>query len=285
MPRLSLSLLGSFQATLDGRPITGFESDRVRGLLAYLAVEAGRPHRRDKLVGLLWPDWPESSALTNLRNALANLRKAIGDREAASPILLVDRETIQFNPAGDAWVDVHAFQTLTAPQQPPNAFRRRRALSRAVPGRLQPEGQRGVRGVAHGHAGAVGAPLPGGAGAAGGAARGGRRPGEGVRGRLARGGSGAVAGGESSPLDAPVGTQRPTQRGADAVRDLPQRAQTRARSRAGRRNDAAVRADSGWRGREQRSGGAGEQGSGQRALSSAPLPLAPLLPCTICPLS
>ncbi len=49
MPRLSLSLLGSFQATLDGRPITGFESDRVRGLLAYLAVEADRPHRRDDL--------------------------------------------------------------------------------------------------------------------------------------------------------------------------------------------------------------------------------------------
>lgn len=118
MPRLSLSLLGSCQATLDGRPIAGFESDRVRALLAYLAVEAGRPHRRDKLVGLLWPDWPEPSASTNLRNALSNLRKAIGDREATFPVLLVDRETIQFNPAGDAWVDVLAFQTLTVPQQP-----------------------------------------------------------------------------------------------------------------------------------------------------------------------
>jgi predicted ATPase/DNA-binding SARP family transcriptional activator len=118
MPRLSLSLLGSFQAALDGQPITGFESDRVRGLLAYLAVEAGRPHRRDKLVGLLWPDWPETSALTNLRNALANLRKAIGDREAATPVLLADRETIQFDPSGDGWVDVQAFLAHTHPQQP-----------------------------------------------------------------------------------------------------------------------------------------------------------------------
>jgi DNA-binding SARP family transcriptional activator len=118
MPRLSLSLLGSFQATLDGQPITGFESDRVRALLAYLAIEADRPHRRATLVSLLWPDWPEPSASTNLRNALSNLRKAVGDREAVSPVLLVDRETIEFNPSGDAWVDVHTFRELTSAQPP-----------------------------------------------------------------------------------------------------------------------------------------------------------------------
>lgn len=118
MPRLSLSLLGSFQVTLDGEPVTGFESDRVRALLAYLAVEADRPHRRDALAGLLWPGWPNRSALTNLRNALSNLRKAIGDRESASPALLVNRETLQFNPAGDSWVDVQTFRALTAADQP-----------------------------------------------------------------------------------------------------------------------------------------------------------------------
>ena len=41
MSGLALSLLGSFQATLDGKTIAGFESDRVRALLAYLAVEFG----------------------------------------------------------------------------------------------------------------------------------------------------------------------------------------------------------------------------------------------------
>ncbi len=53
MSHLALRLFGSFQATLDGRPITGFESNKVRALLAYLAVEADRPHSRDELVGLL----------------------------------------------------------------------------------------------------------------------------------------------------------------------------------------------------------------------------------------
>ena len=92
-----LSLLGSFQATLAGKTIAGFESDRVRALLAYLAVECDRPHRRETLTGLLWPDWPDTSALTNLRNSLANLRKAIGDRETAVPAISTNRRTLQFS--------------------------------------------------------------------------------------------------------------------------------------------------------------------------------------------
>ncbi len=118
MAGLTLSLLGSFQATLDGKTIAGFESDRVRALLAYLAVECDRPHRRETLTGLLWPDWPDTSALTNLRNSLANLRKAIGDREAAVPAISANRETLQFNISGSSWVDVHTFRMLTAPDQP-----------------------------------------------------------------------------------------------------------------------------------------------------------------------
>jgi len=110
MPCLSLSLLGPFQITLDEEPVTGFESDKVRALLAYLAVEADRAHRRDSLAGLLWPDWPDRAARTNLRNALANLRTAIGDRYATPPFLLITRETIQFNAASDYWLDVADFR-------------------------------------------------------------------------------------------------------------------------------------------------------------------------------
>src|SRR5512138_820090 len=119
MTRLALSLLGPFQASLDGTAISGFESDRVRALLAYLAVEHGSPHPRLALTGLLWPDWPETSALTNLRNALAVLRKAVGDREAAAPLLRVEREALQFQVGAEAWVDWIAFQSLTAPGQAP----------------------------------------------------------------------------------------------------------------------------------------------------------------------
>ena len=45
MGHLSASFLGPFQATLDGQPVAGFVSNRVRALLAYLAVEVDRPER------------------------------------------------------------------------------------------------------------------------------------------------------------------------------------------------------------------------------------------------
>ncbi|MFN2283737.1 MAG: alpha/beta hydrolase, partial [Anaerolineae bacterium] len=65
MSHLILSLLGSFQATLNGAPLATFESDKVRALLAYLAVEHSRPQRRETLAGLLWPDMAERDARTN----------------------------------------------------------------------------------------------------------------------------------------------------------------------------------------------------------------------------
>jgi DNA-binding SARP family transcriptional activator len=117
MSQLSVQLLGPLRVTLDGRPVTGLASDKVRALLAYLAVEADRPHRRESLVGLLWPDWPEQTARANLRGALANLRQAIGDRLASPPFLLVSRQTVQFNRTSDAWVDVTAFRALLDPDR------------------------------------------------------------------------------------------------------------------------------------------------------------------------
>jgi DNA-binding SARP family transcriptional activator len=109
MAQLSISLFGSFRVALDGEPVTGFVSDKARALLAFLAVEAERPHRRESLVGLLWPEYPEKSARANLRNVLANVRQVIGDRKADPPFLSIERQTIQFNPEADAQVDVTAF--------------------------------------------------------------------------------------------------------------------------------------------------------------------------------
>jgi adenylate cyclase len=115
MTQLSIFLLGSFRVALDGEPVTGFVSDKARALLAFLAVEAERAHRREALAGLLWPNYPERSARASLRNALANVRQVIGDREADPPFLCIAGQTIQFNPEGDAQVDVSAFTESLEP--------------------------------------------------------------------------------------------------------------------------------------------------------------------------
>ncbi|MBN1810736.1 MAG: tetratricopeptide repeat protein [Anaerolineae bacterium] len=111
MAHLSISLLGALQISCDGEPVTDFATDKARALLAFLTVEADRPHRRDTLAGLLWPDQPQEKARQSLRQALSDARKAIGDCDD-EPFLLVSRETIQFNTDCDHWLDVTAFGDL-----------------------------------------------------------------------------------------------------------------------------------------------------------------------------
>jgi DNA-binding SARP family transcriptional activator len=94
--RLTLYLLGPPEIHLDGDPVSGLHSDKVRALLFYLAVER-ELHRRESLAGLLWPDYPERSARTNLSNALSHLRTALDDRTQPIPFLHVDRQTILWN--------------------------------------------------------------------------------------------------------------------------------------------------------------------------------------------
>src|SRR5215212_6610074 len=100
LPSISLSLLGGFRAERNAEPVAAFESNKVRALLAYLAVETGRPHQRSALAGLLWPDHPEELARTNLRHVLRQLRQTLPDQQGTPPILLTSQQTIQVNPVG-----------------------------------------------------------------------------------------------------------------------------------------------------------------------------------------
>ena len=109
MSTLQIALLGSFQVSLEGQPVTAFESDKVRALLAYLVVEAAQPHRRETLSALLWPEMPETAARSNLRHVLANLRRAIDDYNADPPYLHITRQTIQFNQASQHELDTAVF--------------------------------------------------------------------------------------------------------------------------------------------------------------------------------
>ncbi len=114
MAQLSLTLLGGFEVSLAGQPLTAFEYDKVRALLAYLAVEAVHPHRREMLAGLLWPERPERNARQNLSQTLFALRRVIGDRQTHPSFLIITPQTLQFNPSSDFSVDVTTLTTLVA---------------------------------------------------------------------------------------------------------------------------------------------------------------------------
>ncbi len=113
MGKLAIGLFGSFRVTLGGTPVTAFESDKVRALLAYLSVETQHAHRREKLAELLWPERPEEHARRSLSQALYDLRSALQERLSEAPsLLLVTPQTIQFNPLNDCWLDVMEFSRL-----------------------------------------------------------------------------------------------------------------------------------------------------------------------------
>jgi DNA-binding SARP family transcriptional activator len=114
---LSLHLLGSFEATIDGIPLIRFRTKSVQALLVYLACQPEQPHRREGLMALLWPGLPQESAQANLRQNLYLLRKAIPKVAAADsgdslPFLLADRQTIRVNPEAAYELDVLTFNRL-----------------------------------------------------------------------------------------------------------------------------------------------------------------------------
>ena len=118
--RLVICLLGPPRVLVAGQETLGAGAKKVMALLAYLVIEADRPHPRSTLAALLWPDQPPAQALQALRQTLARLRRALGDQapsrdpSAGPPHLLIGHQTIQFNHQSDHWLDAEVFRTLVA---------------------------------------------------------------------------------------------------------------------------------------------------------------------------
>ncbi|MBX3050310.1 MAG: hypothetical protein KF753_02480 [Caldilineaceae bacterium] len=123
MPPFSLRFLGSFHVSAQEKPITDFRSDKVRALLAYLAVEPYK-HQRTALAALLWPDIGHKYALTNLRNTLHRLRQTLDAAvpDGADALLRVDRQSICFQ-VQHADVDVLRMQKLLESSSFPSSSR------------------------------------------------------------------------------------------------------------------------------------------------------------------
>ncbi len=102
MSRLALLLLGPPRIEHDGRPVV-VDTRKAIALMAYLAMTR-QEQSRDRLAGLLWPEYDQTHARAALRRTLSTLNKAlVGDW------LDPERETIRLNPNADLWLDVDAF--------------------------------------------------------------------------------------------------------------------------------------------------------------------------------
>lgn len=113
MAHLSINLLGPLQIYRDNHPITDlFRTEKEQALLAYLLIEKGRPHSREALAEMLWPERTEGIARTNLRQALSGVRHAIVTGSLFQPFLTITNKTIQFNTECEYSLDTDKFHQL-----------------------------------------------------------------------------------------------------------------------------------------------------------------------------
>src|SRR5512138_3461431 len=100
---LEVRLLGTFEIKSGGKN-ANIASRPAQSLFAYLILNAGTSHRREKLAGLLWPDSLEETARENLRHALWRLRKGL-ELASSTRFLHADDVTIGFKESTDYWLD------------------------------------------------------------------------------------------------------------------------------------------------------------------------------------
>src|SRR5215510_9975661 len=100
---LEVRLLGKFEIKRDTKLIT-ISSRPAQSLFAYLILNAGTSHRREKLAGMLWPDSLEETARDNLRHALWRMRKAL-ESASSTRFLHADDLTIKFEESSEYHLD------------------------------------------------------------------------------------------------------------------------------------------------------------------------------------
>jgi len=100
------ALFGRFQAAHPEGSWPQFESRKLQQLMAYLLLYRERPHHRDALSSLLWPDSSPKQSRKNLRQSLWHLqRSAIAHSGEPALLFIREKDWIRVN-LSNVWLDV-----------------------------------------------------------------------------------------------------------------------------------------------------------------------------------
>ncbi len=112
-----IELLGGVRLLQAGRTITRFKTTKNGSLLAFLAINRGRPQFRDAITERFWPDIEPDAARNSFRVALSSLRKQVEPTGVPpNSILRSDRLQVSLNP--DAFTtDVEDFESAIRAEQ------------------------------------------------------------------------------------------------------------------------------------------------------------------------
>ncbi len=107
MSQVALFMFGPPRIEIGHEPAT-IDTRKALALFVYLAVTR-RPHTRDALAGLLWPDYDQAHARATLRRTLSPLHRLLGEG-----YLNIEREMLSLRSDAGLWSDVDEFETLLA---------------------------------------------------------------------------------------------------------------------------------------------------------------------------
>ena len=128
-----IDVFGCLRATSGDRVHTRFRTHKTGELLAYLASFSQRPHRREELIDLLWPEYELESGRNCLRIALNALRQQLEGGSSPTPnVILADRQSVQLNPQSVVIDKVEFESCLAKAQRAQNDEERSLLLKQAV---------------------------------------------------------------------------------------------------------------------------------------------------------
>lgn len=96
---LRVRTLGGLRITLGNKLVNKFTSPKVEALLVFLCCNQS-PIKRTRLSELFWENRSQSQSQINLKLALNNLHKVLGD------YLTITENNAGINPKADVWVDI-----------------------------------------------------------------------------------------------------------------------------------------------------------------------------------
>src|SRR5262245_19014389 len=89
--RLEIKVFGALRVQRPGRPVTQFQTKRVKDLFSYLLIHRHTLHPREALAELFWDGTKENNPRHCLNTALWRLQRVLGEPEPGGHrYLLVD---------------------------------------------------------------------------------------------------------------------------------------------------------------------------------------------------
>lgn len=102
---------GGFGMTHEGTPVD-LPTEKAKLLLAYLITQPHQTFTRNHIAGLLWSDFEDEKAKTNLRATLSRIKKVIQKFDKDAAVISAGRTEIRLNPDFQYTLDVSEFETF-----------------------------------------------------------------------------------------------------------------------------------------------------------------------------